>query len=296
MSLFFNRIVRVSFGIAGQPFTVTKGLFFQFEVEKTSEKHANRVLIQINNLNETSRATLEDKDVFVSLEAGYLGSDGTGQLGQLFIGKITKALSEKQGKEMVTKIEAGDGQDTPSKQINKSLGPGATGKQVIEALARELKVGLGAVKGIGSKIFQNGITLSGNVSERLDEILDCLDLEWSIQDNNLQILPPDEPSENIGILLTPQTGLLGIPMKREQGKDGKLNIEFRANLRTAIKPGVALEIRSRNIDGLFKIRKGIYVGDSRKGPFEVRCEAEEIPTIPVTLGVPLNIPAFGSIV
>lgn len=296
MGLLINRSVRVSFGIAGAPFTVVDKLFIQFEVEKTREKHPNRVTIQINNLNETSRATLENKDVFVSLEAGYLGADRQGKLGQLFIGKITRAISEKQGKEMVTRIEASDGQGTPSAQINTSLGPGATAKQVIESLARELKVGLGAIKGIGQKVFQNGISLSGNVSDRLDEILDGLELEWSIQDNNLQIVPIDEPTETLATLLTPQSGLLGTVMKREEGKAGKLNIEFRALLRTEIKPLVALEIRSRNITGVFKISKAIYVGDSRKGPFEVRCQATEIPTVaPISINTPLNIPAIGSI-
>ena len=93
MGLLYQRTVRTSFGIPGQAFTVVRDLFTQFEIEKTSAKQPNRVNIQIHNLNETSRAALEEKGVIVRFEAGYQD-----QLGEVFAGSISKASSERDGR------------------------------------------------------------------------------------------------------------------------------------------------------------------------------------------------------
>lgn len=286
MGVLYKRITRVSFGIPGQTFTVVTGLFTQFEVEKTSEKTPNKISIKITNLNETSRATLEEKNVIVRLDAGYQG-----QPDELFTGNLSKGSSERSGHDWITTLEAGDGRKAfKEAQVNKTLGPGANSKQVLEVLAAALGKGIGAIKGVlDTNIYQNGITLTGDVETRLDEVTDKMGLEWSIQDDKLQILPPDVPSEELGILLTPNTGLIGTPVEREESKTGGKFIEFTALLRAQIKPGVSLQIQSRDVDGVFKIRKGIYSGDNRKGPFEVRCEAKEIPTGALQSSQLLNI-------
>lgn len=286
MGLLFQRSIRVSFGLADQPFTVVKGLFMQFDVEKTSEKTPNRVRIQITNLNETSRSTLEQKNVIVRLEAGYQN-----QLDELFIGNISRGSSERGGHDWVTSIEAGDGEKAfGAAQVNTTLGPGANTKQVLETLATALGKGIGSIKGVlDTDIFQNGITLTGDVSQRIDEITDKMGLEWSIQDDKLQVLPPDVPSEEIGIILTPETGLIGSPVRREEAKKGGKFLEFNALLRAQIKPGISLRIQSREVDGFFKIRKAQYSGDNRKGPFNVKCEAKEVPSGGIQTSQVLNI-------
>jgi len=299
MGLLYGRSTRVSFGrvtvvqsptatnITSEPFTVINNLFTQFEVVKTSEKNANTVRINIHNLNQTSRSTLESptkvtKDgsttttvnTVIRLEAGYKED-----IAQIFIGNVVKAASSKQGTEFVTSIEAGDGsQALKSSQINKTLGAGATTKQVVQELASALGKGIGAVKGIVDDVFQNGITLTGDVTQRLDEITNKMNLEWSIQDDKLQILPPDEPSENSGLLITPDTGLIGSPVEREDSKTGAKFLEFTSLLRGSVKPGVSIQLQSRDFNGFFKVRKVTFSGDNRKGPFYMDCEAKEVPS------------------
>ncbi len=291
MGLLYIRKTRVSFGLKGQPFTVVTGLFTQFNVEKSSEKTSDRTSIQIYNLNETSRATLQEKNVIVRLDVGYQDN-----LDELFVGNISKGSSDRQGNAWVTTIEAGDGQDAlKNAQVNTTLGPGANTKQVLETLASSLGKGIGTIKGVVSnKLFQNGITLTGDVETRIDEVVDKMGLEWYIQDDKLHVLPPDEPSEDIGILLTPNTGLIGSPVEREESKGGGKFLEFTSLLRAQIKPGVSLRIQSRDVDGFFKVRKATYSGDNRKGPFEVVCEAKAIPSRSVLTSQTLNV-STGSI-
>lgn len=284
MGLLYDRIVRTSFGVRGEPFTVVDKLFTQFEVEKTSEKFPNRVRIQIANLNETSRATLQRRDVIVKLDAGYQG-----QPDELFLGNISKAASVRNGRDWITTIEAGDGQNAFKSQINRSLGPGATGQQVVEELAGALRATVGVVKGISDEIFQNGIVLSGDVEKRLDEITQKMGVEWSIQDEKLTILPPDQPSEELGIVLAPETGLIGTPFEREDKDGAGKFLEFRSLLRAQIRPGVSVRVNSEEVDGFFKIRKATYTGDNRKGPFEVLCEGKEVPSGAIEGSQQLNV-------
>lgn len=276
MSLLFNRIVRFSFGRKQDDFIdfrVVTGLFIQFEVEKTLEPNPNRVKIQVYNLTRDSRAVFEP-GTLVRLEVGYQNTPE-----DLFLGDITNVEHEKKGRNTVTTVLAGDGdEEFATAKVNKTLGPGANTKQVVEELARALDIGIGAVKGVTEKVFQQGITLTGNAADRLSEIVDKLGLEWSIQDGKLQILPPDEPSEQLAFILSPDTGLLGSPITGLIGKpeDNEEGLKFKALMRASIKPGSAQAIVSRDIDGWFKVRRALYRGDSRKGPFEVECEAKEI--------------------
>jgi len=279
MGVLFNRIIKVTFGPPGSFGKETTGLFTQFEVEKTSESGPNRAKITIANLNRDSLSILQEEGAIVRLEVGY---DGVAE--ELFFGNITKSKTEQEAADAFTLIEASDGgKNLETATVNQSFGAGVTTKQVIELLARELNVSLGAIKGVTTEAFQNGITLSGSAKTQMDTITEKLGLEWSIQDRALQILPPEEPSDLFGTLLTPETGLLGSPAKRESG------LEFVSLMNTKIKPGVAVLINSRDVDGTFKVRKCTYVGNSDSGPFQVQCEAKEIETQVVTTSDVLSV-------
>lgn len=283
--LLFNRNIRVTFGKVGQTLTRVSDLFIQFDLEKNSESEPNKGAIQINNLNRDSRALLQAQDVSVLLEVGYAGI-----YDKLAVGQISRAPTERSRMETVTKIEFEDGRKQYTEaRINTSFAPGVTTKQVLESLASELKVGIGTIKGTIEEAFQNGLTLSTNVRAALDDITGKMGVEWSIQDNNLQILPRNTPSELLGILLTPETGLVESPIEREDAKKGGKFIEFKSLMRAQLKPGVAVEIQSRETSGFFKIRKARYQGDNRKGPFHVSCEAVEVESGAIQSSDLLNI-------
>ena len=296
MSLLFDRIVRVSFGLPGVVGVATNGVFVDFSVEKTLESNPNTATIKLYNINESSRALLKEKGALIRLEAGYQNVAE-----EIFIGDVGFVRSIRVGPDMITEVQSGDGRkNLRDAKVNATLGPGATTKQVVELLTRELQVGVGTIKGLVDEAFQNGVTLSGPVKSVMDRIMKNSDLEWSIQDGNLQALPVNEPSEDTTIVLSKDTGLVGTPAKREpdtkkptSSGDG---IEFTALMRAAIKPGVMVGIRSEEINGFFKIRKANYAGTNRAGPFWVKCEAKEVPGITLpnqTLAVPPVVGGLG---
>lgn len=278
MSVLFERVIRFQFAKPGETPVLVDELYMQFDGEKTLEAEPNRFTVKIHNLGPSSAAKLQRKGVLALMEVGYRGDSGSAPvLKKLFVGQIKTAAVETEGRESISKIEFQDGIDQYSESmINMTLGPGATNRQVLETLAQKFGTGLGAVKGLQEGTFQQGVTLAGPVREKLDDLTRRMGLEWSIQNNNLQILPPKVPSELLGYLLSPSTGLIGSPTQREDAKSGGKFLEFKCLMNAAIYPGVAVQIKSKKFDGIFKVRKAHYEGDNRRGPFQMTCEAQEL--------------------
>lgn len=288
MSLLFDRSVAISFGKPKEVGVLFRDLFIKFKIVMSSEPKPNTGEILIYNLNQTTRSILqkEKKGLVVRLETGYKNI-----LEELYFGDISNVFVSKEGPDIITKLVTGSGRRAyQGGKINQSFAAGTTTKTVVEALVLALDVGIGAIKGVTDESFQHGLTISGPIKDKLNEITKKMGLEWSIQNNSLQILPPDVPSEILGLVINERTGMIGKPVEREQ--DEKLKgktIEFQSLIRTKLQPGVAVKIESKDIDGFFKIRKSTFEGDSRTGPFMVTCECSEINTANNVPNQKLNI-------
>jgi hypothetical protein len=261
----------------------------EFSVEKNSNKDPNTADIVVYNLTSINRKTLQagsdlvDKwreiekiyDWPVTIEAGYMGRRDV-----IFKGNITFATSRKEKVDWVTEIECGDGEKKyRSKRMNQSFGPGTTLLSVMSTAALLLdvepgnlaeKLGLGVFrKGYG--VFNQGLTVSGRVSDIMEKYLTSAGYTWSIQDNQLQILAPNETTFEPIVILLPETGLIGSPEKGEGGK-----VTFRSLLNPLIKPGRRVSIVSEQIKGFFKIEKVTHFGDTWGGDWYSEGEAVPI--------------------
>jgi hypothetical protein len=231
-----------------------------FQVEKTSESNANTAKISIFNMSDEGRALAEAAKAFVLLEAGYRDN-----FGQLFIGDITRAYISRQGPDWVTTVECGDGAEAlRSTHIDKSYAPDTDYQDIIKDVAQSFvdqgKVVIGSLLGLKSEKSQTGLSVSGNSKAVLDDLAQKQGLEWSIQDESVQILPKDKDSGRQAVLLTPQTGLIGSPIRREV--EGGAGVEFTALIQVALSPGRLVQIESRQVSGIFKLRQVSFAGDT----------------------------------
>ena len=272
MERLWQRNIAVTYGSkeTGEAVRFT-GLRVIFQVEKNSESTANTAKISVFNLGARGRALAEKKKAVVLLQVGY-GE----QLAQLFYGDITRAYISRQGPDWVTTVECGDGSDAlRSVHIDKSYAPGVDLKQVmrdvIQSFVDEGKVVVGSLLGLKSEKAQTGIAISGSSKEVLDDLAAKQNLEWSIQDNTLQVLPVDKDSGLSAVLLTPETGLIGSPVKREI--DGGIGIEFKALIQPQLVPGRLVKVKSREIDGVYKLRAVAFAGDSHGQAFYANAKA-----------------------
>lgn len=272
MAQLWNREIGLSFGNKGSLETKITDLRISFVIGATSERNANTSKIKVYNLNERSRAILEQDEEMQALkgeltailEAGYTGTG----LEVLYKGKIDKSQFGRVGPDWVTTLFVKDGNTATTKtHFEKSYeGPIDTLeiiKQVIQKLEDEAGIIVKSLKNLSSDIIQNGYSANGLVSKILDDLIGKQGLEWNVQNGELQIIAPDS-SDDEAIVLTPETGLIGSPVRRETG------IEFRALLQPKIKPGRVVEITSRNFKkALFRIRQAQFKGDTHGTPWFV---------------------------
>lgn len=255
-----------------------------FDIKRSlSAKVANSAEIVITNLSEASRKALHaDTAVFVSLEAGYAGGTSL-----IYRGEIREAWSAREGVDWHTTISSTDGAlKRKQKRIQRSFAAGASVRDVIIACAEALQINMGNVEkaavtaalyNVQPQVFTTGYVASGDALSQLDRICRSCGLEWSVQDNTLQLLPRGKASTDIGLVLSGSSGLIDSP---ELGRGGL--VKCKCKMLPGLYPGRRCELRSRYVQGLYRIEtvhlRGDYRGSDWGGELELRAQNDATTT------------------
>lgn len=239
-----------------------------FTVEKTDDSFSNKARISLYNLKRSTRSILEAKNVVIALEVGY-GED----TGVLFVGRTNadgkpQVKSERKGADLLTTIEAGDGElEIAQAVLDLSLSPGATNRQVVAAAEAALGLTLGVRRSLPEVRYAKGFAYSGRVKGLLDRLTRDVDYKWSVQNNEIQIVPRAEGTGEEAAFLSAETGLIGIPNKTEDGWS------FVSLLNRKIAPGRIVRIQSRETGpGDFRVVKAVHEGDTHEGDWKTTVE------------------------
>ena len=245
----------------------------QFKIEKNVTKEPNSCEITVTNLAETTRFELQRKPLFVRLDAGY-----DGDLKRLFAGDLRQAHSVWEGPDCHTSFDFGDGDRAfRYARANRSFAAGVTARAVLDELASAM--GLTVPRNVReSRDFEvqlaAGYALQGQASRDLDRILTPLGRTWSIQDGRLQILKVTEVRNDAPLELSQDSGMLGSP---ERGaplkKGGKPLLVVRSLLYPEVTPGGRVRVKSREIEGVFKVMKLTHEGDTAGSDWMTTVEA-----------------------
>jgi hypothetical protein len=268
VTVLFDRKVRVQVDEY-----VIEELDVAFEIVKSlSAQTPNSAEIRIWNLNAEHRKRLQELEkVYVSLEAGYVGGTSL-----LFRGDLRDVLSTREGSEWITTVTSDSGRLARKRRILKSFAPGATVQDVLTAAAKAMGVRLGntAAKTVSAKIqgtqaskFFNGYALAGAIEGELDRLARSCGLEWSIQEDELQFLDQGKPLQELGIELTPDTGLIGSP---EPGNKGIT--EARCLMIPDLFPGRRIRITSEHVTGIYRAETTKHTGNTAERDWYVDLE------------------------
>ena len=269
--LIFDRKVGLKFGLPNELGRAYTDLRIKFEIAKTSEPTPNKSKISVFNLTADSRAVAEAKGLSLVLSAGY-GST----LEDIFSGDIARVITSLEGPDYVTTFEAGDGETAyQTSRLDASFSAGTSLREIFGQAVDALGLALGDVSGIPTKGILNGISLSGLARRHLDNLTADSNLEWSIQDGAVQIIPKGTAAKGDSISLSPQTGLVGIP-KKKGGKKITEGIELQCLLQPKLKPGSAFELKSKFISGEFRVIRIEHVGDTHGDEWYSNIEAIEL--------------------
>jgi hypothetical protein len=273
---------------------VIEGLRIAFEVEKSLKPEPNTCELRITNLNADHRKQLQEQKVIpVRLEAGYeppapssgtldalagIGVDAKPTYPSIFAGDLRQAWSDRQGSDWVTTIRSGDGGKAKrGARVQMSFRPGVRWQQIMTDLVKKAGVEAGnALSEItGAAEFftptAGPVSVSGGALDHLDRISRSFGFETSVQDGALQMLRLGKGLDSSIVELNGDTGLVGSP---EPANDGL--VRFRSLMNPDIAPGRRVNVVARSMEGVFRVERATYSGDTAGGPWYVDVEGKPV--------------------
>lgn len=196
------------------------GLTIQFNIHRSVSATLNAMTLQILNLSQ-ERRNLIFQDRFDTRRFKIIVEMGYESLSTVFIGDIYEANSTREGTNIITTIDARDGNfDTNQSVINTTLAAGTTLNQTLQFLVGQfpnLKIGkiTNATPGM-QDIFERPVVLEGNVYELIKQYANQQLTQPHIDLGIINILGLNEVIVNNNItLIDASTGLLQTP-RRDQ--------------------------------------------------------------------------------
>lgn len=252
-------------------------LRIKFSCEKQNEGTPNKAEIEIYNLSGATRSIMEAKNTKVRLYVGYLGLTKNAFINAginlnssvelIFVGNVNKVTHDIQTPDIITKLEVKDGENAyRNAKIEKGYPPNSTLKNIFKDLNDSMNIPAGSQEVIPDFKYANGLTLSGLTRDHLDVLCRANGLEWSIQDETLQIIKRKKGTTDFAVVLSAETGLVGTPNKTDKG------VEFESLLQPLLRPGRKVKLESKILSGTYIVRKVKHEGDSQEGKFTSSCE------------------------
>jgi len=278
--LLFDRTYRLLIGKKGQSqgIEIADSLRIQFDIEKTSKKDPNKSTIKVYNLGKTSRAEIEKPDTRVVLYAGYIEEGGPILI---FKGGVDYAWSKKEGADIITEFELGDGsQEIRDTTISVGYGKGIKSTQVLNDVAKKMGLPLTLPSNAPERSWNNGLSYYGPARTLLDKVVQGTGLEWSIQNGNLQVIEKGMVTTRQGVLISQESGLVGSPererlsnahthkQKKGEKETGPPIVEpdydgwrVKTLLMPSLNPGDRIKLEAQFVTGVYRIEEIKHNGD-----------------------------------
>ncbi len=284
MSRLFNRTVELSvtqptetgFFEYSSTTTTIADLRVSFAIEKHLGKEPNTCEVHVFNLAERSRALFQTKPLHVRLAAGF---DGNAQ--RLFAGDLTWSQSKHTGVEWETTLQLGDGARAfRNARLSKSFKRGITARQAASELIKQFGLPVPAAVRDAPELgaqYAGGLVLTDAAHLELTRVLAPYGLTWSIQDGRIQVLRERDVRSDVPVEISQDTGMIGTPELAAPEKKGKPpTLTVQTLLYPSLTPGGRIDVRARQIKGIFKIQRLRHTGDSHGDEWQTEIEATPV--------------------
>lgn len=292
----FDRQYRLRAGVAGStgfeigeptpPFN--KALHISFSLERTDSSTLNTAKFSIWNLNKSHLNTLAKTNCLLELNAGYGERRPC-----IFRGTISNVITELDGADRMTEIEAIDGfAETKDTFITVSYKGRTLAKTVLDDASK--KMGLPIKYSTNARTvalracFSKGYSYVGAAKNVLTAACKIANLSWTIQNGTLQITRKGESISTIAQVLSKETGLIGIPKKiynsavaagEDTGstlQDSLFGYEVVYLMNGAIGVNDLVKLQSEEVTGIFRVYKLVIDGDNLEGDWQCTAQLVEV--------------------
>ena len=262
---------------------VLEGFDMDAQITKTHSHDANKATLRVYNLPDELRSAVQGRKVQFSISAGYKIANNKAQIG-LF--DIKKAHSTLEGPTWVTHLEGGEARDAlQDALVSLSVGAGQTAAQVAQQVVNTL-----VAEGIGAGNFAEtlgavqipyfaGFCMEGRSKDVLKAICQRFDFTYSVQSGALQFLKKGEGDQTRTFKISPDTGLIGVPVPGEAdaSKGKKPQIHVKALCQPNIIPGSFIDVFlpvQFAARGKMKVQKVVHDLSTYAQPFYTKMECE----------------------
>lgn len=244
-------------------------LYFTFDIPFVDSEELNTAKINAYNLSKATRSEIK-KGMAVIINAGY-----EGDIGCIFVGKVSRAASKQQGTDWITSITAATALDEwLTSEVNKTYAAGSKASAILSDLLNIFGVEIGTFELVEDKEYPRGKVCKGKVKDVVREIVtsDCKS-RFLIRNNTVIINDPTK-GLNLGYTLSAETGLLKAteemedtePVTNQTTIDSWEEAEEQTYTRRCLlnyhmAAADVVTIKERVLNGSFLIKSGRHVGN-----------------------------------
>ncbi|MGO4398455.1 phage protein [Achromobacter sp. PAB15] len=288
----FDRVYRLQVGKAGtKGLEVVPPIRVTFDISKDSSEEPNDHTIRIYNLAADTRKALEEPDLRCVLYAGYAEEGGPLLMAS---GTLVFAYTRFEQPDIVTELIVKDGfTEIRDTAVSIGLGPGAQASTIIRDIARQMGLPLVMADELPDRRWQQGFSFYGAARTALHKVAQGAGLEWSIQNQQLQVVQRRGTTRRQAVVLAADTGLLGYPERTREAAREKARVKDKrtgddVNLVSAqqqrdgwrvtslllptINPGNLVKLESRSVESFQRVEAVRHTGDSEGGDWQSELE------------------------
>lgn len=252
-------------------------LHVNFSLQKSDLETQNTGRVTLWNLNPSQLAVLNEKDCVVSLKAGY-GS----KLALIFAGIVSYVSTTIDSADRKTEIEVIDNlveiRDT---YVSVSYNGTVNWKTIFDDVAAQMGVAVSYSYNAEFVDISNGFSFVGLARDIMTKGCKCCNLSWSLQNGVMQVKKPGDVMSREVYVLSPDTGLLGIPARVVITQDeatGKntLGWDVEYFLNGAINIDDYVKLESETVTGYFRVYSLEISGDNVSGDWICKARLLEV--------------------
>lgn len=188
-----------------------RGLRASFSILKSLAWSTNTCTVRIWNLSQDHRNIIKDYGDEVTVYAGYKTAGG---VQAIFIGDTTAVTHLYDQPEIITILECGDGEKFLNQlRVSLSFAEKTPAKTIIRAIASQMGLALIEFADSQNLIYRQPFNFIGMGKEALDEVCSKLSLQWSVQNQGLQVIPINGTINQPTVQISEQTGMQGLPQR-----------------------------------------------------------------------------------
>ncbi|WP_051302794.1 phage protein [Salibacterium aidingense] len=228
---------------------------YEFEVEFDDNPEKNHAEVVFFNLSHDRINRISRGDPLI-INAGYQEDVGT-----VFVGAVYESDTVKEGVDRQTTVRAVDATDQRDKlRVNKTYKEGTKASQIIEDLCGIVGLSIGALNLPEDVQYRQGKHEAGTILYRLRLLAEDCGAKFHIAKGMANFRPPGE-GDDIRFVFSPERGLIGSPEpfveEDEKGNEVK-GYNVRSLLNHRIQADSKPEIKSRDVNGSYRVRKGTH--------------------------------------